>query len=193
MVDKTKLLELRKKMNVKRPKFLRQDYHHRVKVQDDVWRAPKGGQSKMRQKKRGHRASVRVGYRGPAEVRGLHRSGAKFVYVNNLSDINKIHPAHEIAILSANLGARKRHEILKLAIEKKIPFANINAEKFVTDFELKLKAKKEVKAAKVETKAVKPEAKGETPKPAEKTEEIKTEVKAETQVKPAAKKKEAKK
>ena len=78
-----KLLELRKKMSTKRPKFLRQDYHHRMKVQDDLWRAPKGRHSKMKQRKRSHRASVAIGYRGPAEVRGLHKTGAIIVRIEN--------------------------------------------------------------------------------------------------------------
>ena len=189
MADKIKLLELRKKMNSKRPKFLRQNYHFRQKVHDDLWRAPKGGQSKMRQKKRSHRAAVRIGYRGPEEIRGLHRSGAEFVYVNTIADVDKVHPAHQIAILGANVGTKKRYDILKVAVQKKIPFANINVEKFIADFEAKLKIRKEAKAAKVGTKAeAKPETKVEAPKPAEKIEAPKPEVKPEAKKKPARKK-----
>lgn len=142
----TKLLELKKKLNKRRPKFLRQDYHHRLKVHDDFWRRPKGQHSKMRRREAGKRAVVQIGYRNPAAVRGLHKSGAKFVYVQDFKTLNKINPKEEIAVLSAKLGARKKYEILKAAIEKKINFANVRAEKFITDFEAKLKAKAAPKA-----------------------------------------------
>ncbi|MEM2874030.1 MAG: eL32 family ribosomal protein [Candidatus Nanoarchaeia archaeon] len=189
MTVPTELLELRQKKNKTRPKFLRQDYHHRAKIRDEVWRKPKGRHSKMRQHKRGHRASVKVGYRNPAKVRGLHKSGAEFVYVNTLADINKIHPPHQIGILSANIGNKKRYEILKAAMEKKILFVNVDAAKFISDYETKIKAKAESKS---ETK---PEIKSEVeaePKSMTKVTKLK-EVKLETKTEPKPKSTEVKK
>ena len=193
MISKTQLLEQRQKMNKKRPKFLRQDYHHRIKVSDDYWRAPMGGQSKMRQRIRGHRVRIAVGYRSPVLVRGLHRSGAKFVHIKKLTDLYVIRPNDEIAILSSNLGAKKRHEILKAALERNIKFANVNAAKFVADFEAKVKLKKETKVAAAKPVAVKTEVKtevkAEAPKVAtEKTEAPKTKPKSEPKEKKEAKK-----
>jgi large subunit ribosomal protein L32e len=181
-----RLLELRKKMAKVRPKFLRQDYHHRMKVQDDLWRAPKGRHSKMRQNIHGHRAWVEIGYRGPVEVRGLHKSGAVFVRVETMKQLSAIDPKTSIAIMSANVGARKKYDMFKLAIEKKIIFSNINPAKFIADFDAKQKAKKDAKAA------TKPKSE-ETKKEEKKTEvkpkiEHKTEVNAKSESKTVAKK-----
>jgi large subunit ribosomal protein L32e len=161
-----KLLELRKKMSKNRPKFLRQDYHHRMKVQDDLWRAPKGRHSKMRQNIHGHRAWISIGYRGPAEVRGLHKSGAEFVRIENLQQLIAVDPKKSVVILSSKVGAKKRYELLKKAVEKNIIVVNIDAKKFVADFDAKIKAKKEAKA-----------------KPLAKTAEKKTEKKPEVKAK----------
>jgi large subunit ribosomal protein L32e len=167
MADIKKLLEIRKKMSTRRPKFLRQDYHHRMKVEDDYWRSPKGRHSKMKQRKRSHRASVAIGYRGPAEVRGLHKSGATFIRIENMQQLPAIDPKKSVVILSSKVGAVKRYELLKKAIEKNISVVNINAKKFIADFEAKQKAKKEVKT-----------------KPSEKTAEKKTEVKQTQEIIP---------
>ncbi len=161
---KEKLLELKKKMSARRPKFLRQDYHHRMKVEDDYWRSPKGRHSKMKQRKRSHRASVAVGYRGPAEVRGLHKTGAAFIRIENLQQLFAIDPKKSVVILSSKVGAAKRYQLLKAAVEKNISVVNVDAKKFIAGFEAKQKAKK----AKPETKS-KTEIKTETKK-AEKAE-----------------------
>lgn len=180
MADVKTLLDVRKKMSANRPKFLRQDYHHRMKVEDDLWRAPKGRHSKMKQRKRGHRAAVAIGYRGPAEVRGLHKTGAIFTRVENLQQLAAVDPKKSIVILSSTVGAKKRYQLLKTAAEKNIPVININAKKFMADFEAKEKAKTKPKEeAKAEVKpkiAIKPETKTET-KPAQKPAEKKTEIK----------------
>jgi large subunit ribosomal protein L32e len=183
----TRLLEQRKEMNKRRPKFLRQNYHFRKKVQDDFWRAPKGYHSKMRMRIHGHRKVVLIGYRNPEEVRGLHKSGAKFFYVAHLSDLEKFNPKTEVGILSGKIGDKKRYEILKAAVQKKLSFVNINAEKFVTNIELKMKAKKEMKSLTVKQKS---EAKAAEKKPEPKVEAPKAEVKPKTQFKPEAKKQE---
>jgi large subunit ribosomal protein L32e len=165
---KEKLLELKKKMSARRPKFLRQDYHHRMKVEDDYWRSPKGRHSKMKQRKRSHRASVAVGYRGPAEVRGLHKSGAAFIRIENLQQLSAIDPKKSVVILSSKVGAAKRYQLLKAAVEKNISVVNVDTKKFIASFEAKQKAKK----AKPETKA------------SEKTAEKKAEVKQTQEITP---------
>lgn len=186
---KEKLLELRKKASKRRPHFIRQDYHHRMRVEDDYWRSPKGRHSKMRQKIHGHRKKIAVGYRGPVEVRGLHRTGANFVRIENLAQLMNIDPKNSVVIVSSTIGAKKRYEILKAVVDKKISFANINAPKFITDFEAKQKAKKEAKA-KPSTKAApkaeekKIEKKVEAPHVVKTTPEVKP--KLETNTKPQA-------
>lgn len=183
-MEKAKLLEVRKEKNKRRPKFLRQDYHHRKKVQDDLWRSPKGYHSKMRSRKRGHRAKVVIGYRNPVDVRGLHRSGAEFVYVRNVADLANVHPAHHVAILSAGVGDRKKYAILKASQQQKIVFVNADAAKFIAAIDAKLKVKKDAKVAvttakakpaeKPKAEAPKTEAKLQHPKPETKTATPKT-------------------
>lgn len=141
MADVKTLLGIRKKMSSNRPKFLRQDYHHRMKVEDDYWRAPKGRHSKIKQRKRGHRASVAVGYRSPVAVRNLHKTGAMIVRIENLQQLAAIDPKKSVIILSSTVGARKKYQLLKTAAEKNIPVINVSAKKFMTDFEAKEKAK----------------------------------------------------
>jgi large subunit ribosomal protein L32e len=158
-MTKAKLLEVRKEINKRRPKFLRQNYHFRKKVEDDLWRAPKGYHSKMRQHKRSHRKIVQMGYRNPVEVRGLHKSGAKFVYIQNMAALEKFNPKEEVAILSGKVGDKKRYDLLKAAVQKKISFTNIDAAKFIANFDAKQKIKKELKAVKPKS-----EAKPEKPK-----------------------------
>jgi len=176
MADVKKLLEIRKKMSTRRPKFLRQDYHHRMKVQDDYWRSPKGRHSKMKQRKRGHRASVAVGYRGPAEVRGLHKSGAVFVRVENLQQLSAIDSKKSIVILSSKVGTVKKYQLLKTIIEKNISVVNVDAKKFIADFDAKQKAKKEAKT--------KPSAKSAEKKTETKTIEKKVEAKQTQEITP---------
>jgi large subunit ribosomal protein L32e len=161
-----------------------------MKVQDDYWRAPKGRHSKMRQNIHGHRAWVAIGYRSPAEVRGLHKSGAVFVRVETLKQLSAIDPKTSIAIIGANVGVRKRYAILKLAIEKKISFSNINPAKFVADFEAKQKAKKDAKTATKSTPEVakKEEKKPEVKPKTEHKAEVKPEVKAKSESKTVTKK-----
>jgi len=139
------LLEVRKELSSRRPKFLRQDYHYRLKVHDDTWRAPKGRHSKMRRKEKGKRAVVQIGYRGPKAVRGLHKSGASFVHINSLKDLEKVNPKTNICILGGKLGKLAKYKILKEATVKGIKFSNVDAEKFLKNFEEKLALKSAAK------------------------------------------------
>ena len=165
MTDVKGLLQVRKRNNKKRPKFLRQDYHHRMKVQDDYWRAPKGSQSKMREKRIGKRAVIKVGYRNPAAVRGLHWTGMKFVRVNNSAELERINPAAEIAIISGKLGAKKKYDVVKRAVERKVSISGMDVKKFVEKFESWQKEKRDAKAAKKVVEVKKEETKPkESPK-----------------------------
>jgi large subunit ribosomal protein L32e len=171
-----KLLQIKLEKNKRRPKFIRQDYHHRKKVQKDSWRAPKGVHSKMREHRKSRRPLVAVGYRNPVLARGLHKSGAKFAYVSNVLEMQNVNPKESVVVVNGKLGARKKYLLLKKALEKSIPVASINAKKFIEAFEAKLKAKQEAKSAKkvVEKKAEekKPEAKAPEKKGEPQTKEM---------------------
>ena len=185
MVD-AKLLEVKKQINKKRPDFIRQDYFHRSRVEYDSWRRPRGRHSKMRERRVGKRKRVDIGYRGPAEVRGLHFTGMKLINVSNYAQLIKINPKEEWAIINARLGERKKYQLVKAAAEKNIKLFNIkDASKFLSAIDAKLKAKKDAKAQKPTTQH---EAKKEEKPVAEKApvQKVQTQPKAvpKTPVKP---------
>jgi large subunit ribosomal protein L32e len=110
------LLELRKKTSANRPEFVRPESWRYVRLHPE-WRKPKGLDNKVRKSIKGWPRRVKVGYRGPAEVRGYHSSGHVEVLVYNASDLTKVVPGKEVARMGGTVGARKRAEILKRASE----------------------------------------------------------------------------
>lgn len=107
MVQDKRLMELRKKINKKRPSFRRVESWRYKRVKDS-WRKARGIDSKTREKKKLGVKSPTVGYRGPKKVRGLHPSGLIEVRIttpDNLKNLNKNRHAVKI---SGKLGARKR-------------------------------------------------------------------------------------
>ncbi len=107
-------LDLRNRMNRKRPEFHRQEWFRYVRL-GTGWRKPRGKHSKLREKKSYRHAWVESGYRGPRTARYLHSSGFREVYVTNISDLQKIKAATEAARISSSLGRRKRAEIQEKA------------------------------------------------------------------------------
>ena len=71
--QKEKLL-LRNRINKRRPEFLREEWFRYKRIPRN-WRRPDGISSKMRRNYKYRPSKVRVGFRGPADVRGLHSSG----------------------------------------------------------------------------------------------------------------------
>lgn len=132
-------LELKKKINKKRPKFKRQDAHKHKEVSPS-WRKPRGLQSKMRiGQSKG--AVVQPGYRGPKSVRGIEvRSGLLPVRITRSKDMDMLDAKQHGAVISSTVGTKKKLEIIKTAKEKGIKILNISA-----DFEDKVKKKKEEK------------------------------------------------
>lgn len=115
-MSKDRLLKLRKIMNRKRPKFLREE-HWRYKRLGKKWRRPKGIDSGMRHKRRGKPKMVEVGYRNPRKVRGLHPSGYKVVHVYNVKMLDEVNPEEEVVMIGRTVGRRKRLDIIDRAEE----------------------------------------------------------------------------
>ena len=118
-----RLLELRKEIAKRRPEFVRQESWRYKRVKPS-WRRPRGIDSKMRMEVKGWPKRVKVGYRGPRAVRGLHPSGYKEVLVHNVKELEKLDPETEAARIAHTVGARKRREILKRAKELGIKVLN---------------------------------------------------------------------
>ncbi|MEM0134832.1 MAG: 50S ribosomal protein L32e [Thermoplasmatales archaeon] len=109
-----RLLDIRNKMNRRRPEFHRQEWFRYVRL-GSSWRKPRGKHSKLREKKGYRHAYVESGYRGPLKVRNLHPSGFREVYVSSIADVEKINPKTEAARISSTIGMRKRKMIQEKA------------------------------------------------------------------------------
>lgn len=172
-----KLLELRKEKKAKKPDFVRQQ-GNRIKKLKTTWRQPKGGQSKLRRKFKGHFPHPSMGFSSPKAVRGLHSSGLKPVNVYTVKDLSEIDAKKE-GIVIGKIGKKKRVEILKEAGKLKLSVLNIkNPQEYITKVEEEVKSKKKIAEEREEKKK---KSKSESLKKAEekKKEETKEEGKEE--------------
>ena len=106
-----------------RPRFVRQESWRYVRIHPE-WRKPKGVDSKMRRQDKGWPKLVRVGYRGPAEARGLHPSGHFEALVHRPADLDGLVPGRDVARIGRTVGAKKRDSILARATELGIRVVN---------------------------------------------------------------------
>ena len=119
-----KSLMLRKKIKKRTPDFLREEWF-RYKRLPKNWRKPDGISSKMRINLNYRPSKVRVGFRGPRDVRGLHSSGFEEVIVNNVNDLIGINPDKQAARIGSSVGTKKRIDIEKKADELNVRVLNL--------------------------------------------------------------------
>jgi large subunit ribosomal protein L32e len=102
-------LGLRRVLDRRRPIFGRQAANRYWRIgRDGAWRRPRGLQSKQR-RHYGYRAKiVRVGYRSPADVRGLTPSGYRPILIHHADELARIDPKLEAAIIARTVGTRRR-------------------------------------------------------------------------------------
>jgi large subunit ribosomal protein L32e len=153
------LLELRKQMKRKKPKFIRQDAHKkRLKKR---WVKPRGLHSKVRLKKAGHPKKVSDGYRTPKKVRGLSKEGLKIIRIHNENELNSIQKEKEGIIISAKVSLKNKISLLKKAKEKNIIILNLNVEEYLKRKENEKKKRDEKKKVKKQKRKEKKEEKKE--------------------------------
>lgn len=112
--EQKELLEKRREMSDHRPNFQRQEWFRYQKL-EGKWRKPRGLHSKMR-RHYGYRPTiVSIGYRGPAEVRGLHSSGFEEVMVFNPAQLEGIDPKVQAVRIGGTVGGKKRNAIISKA------------------------------------------------------------------------------
>jgi large subunit ribosomal protein L32e len=88
------------------------------------WRRPKGRDNKMREKRRGYPAVVRIGY---AQNKKNKKNQTRII--KKISDLKNIQKKDKLIL--GGVGMKKKIEIIKMAEEVKIKFENINIQKFL--------------------------------------------------------------
>lgn len=122
--DVKQKLIVRRKIKKRTPRFLREEWFRYKRIPLN-WRKPDGITSKMRKNLKYRPSMVRVGFRGPREVRGFHPSGFKEVMVYNVDDLKNIDPKTQAARVGSSVGTKKRVEIEKKAEELDIRILNM--------------------------------------------------------------------
>jgi large subunit ribosomal protein L32e len=135
MVINKDLLQARKKISDKRPKFVRQESWRYDRLSPS-WRRPKGKDNKMRLQVSGVPRLVKIGYRGPKLGRGLHPSGYLEVMVYNKDDLAGVDPSKNAIRIGHTVGRRKRVAILEEASILKIKVLNPQRAKIVQSDEV---------------------------------------------------------
>ena len=135
-METKKLLEHRKLIKSRKPRFLRKDWHKISNLglrreNKQVWRKAKGRHNKLREKKKSHGKNPSIGYRSPKLIRGSIE-GLMPVLVKNVQDLGKV-GKENIAIV-AKVGLRKKLAIVKKAEEMKISIM-LNTKKFLEEAE----------------------------------------------------------
>ena len=117
-------LQLRRQIKKRTPTFLREEWFRYKRIPRN-WRRPDGITSKMRINLKYRPSKVRVGFRGPKDVRGLHPSGFEEVMIYNVADLKNIDPEKQAARIGGTVGTKKRLEIAKKAEELEIRILNM--------------------------------------------------------------------
>ena len=122
--EKKERIRIRTQIKSRTPEFLREEWFRYKRIPRN-WRRPDGITSKMRINKKYRPSKVRVGFRSPKDVRGLHSSGFEEVMVYNANDLEHINKETQAARIGGSVGTRKRLEIEKKAEELDVRILNM--------------------------------------------------------------------
>ena len=122
--DTKNKLAVRRHIKKRTPEFLREEWFRYKRISKN-WRKPDGITSKMRINLKYRPSKVRVGFRGPAEVRGFHPSGFQEILVYNTKDLEKVDPKTQAVRIGGTVGTKKRLAIAKKAEELEIRVLNM--------------------------------------------------------------------
>jgi len=117
-------LVIRRQIKKRTPHFLR-DEGFRYKRIPKNWRRPTGYTSKLRINLKYRPSKVRIGFRAPKLVRGLHASGFEEVMVHTVKELETIDPKKQAVRIGGTVGTKKRMVIAKRADELAIRVLNM--------------------------------------------------------------------
>jgi len=119
--EKKKTITARKK-----PKFLRTDWHKKIRLgrgvkKNQKWHGAKGRQNKLRLNRKGRMQRPKVGWGAEGDVKGFIK-GMEAVRVENVAEVEAVKKGQGIII--AKVGAKKRIAMIAKAEEMKITILN---------------------------------------------------------------------
>lgn len=109
-----------------KPKFLRTDWHKKIRLgrgvkKNQKWHGAKGRQNKFRLNRKGRGQRPKIGWGAEGEVKDFV-NGMEAVRVENLKDLEGVKKGSGIII--ARVGKKKREEIIAKANEMKVSILN---------------------------------------------------------------------
>jgi len=117
-----------KKTNTRRnkPKFLRTDWHKKIRLgrgvkKNQKWHGAKGRQNKFRLCRKGRGQRPKVGWGACSEEKNMI-NGMRAARVENLKELTAVEKG--CGILIGKIGARKKAEIIEKAKEMKLVILN---------------------------------------------------------------------
>lgn len=124
MAVNKRLMELREKINKKRPTFNRVESWRYKRVKKS-WRKARGIDSKTRKKTKSGVKSPTVGYRSPKKVRGLHPSGYEEARITSINDLKNLSKKKHALKISGKLGAKKRISLIDYCQKRGFKILNL--------------------------------------------------------------------
>jgi ribosomal protein L32E len=114
------------KTKKKKPNFLRTDWHKKIKLGSTVkknrkWRGAKGRQNKIRLNRKGYGARPKIGYGEDNNLRNKV-NGFDVARVENVNQVELVEKTQ--AVLIANVGKKKRMQIIEAANKKGLTILN---------------------------------------------------------------------
>ena len=110
----------------KKPKFLRTDWHKKIKLgrgvkKNQKWHGAKGRHNKFRLNRKGRGVRPRVGWGAENDTKGFI-GGVETVRVENLKELSNVNK--DSGIIIGKVGAKKRMSILEKAKEMGLKVMN---------------------------------------------------------------------
>ena len=118
--------DIKKTTKRTKPKFLRNDWHKKIRLGSTVkknrkWRGAKGRHNKLRLNRKGHSQRPKIGWGTESKTKGFV-SGIGAVRVENLKVLESLKKG--IGIIIGSVGKKKKEIIIARANEMKIKILN---------------------------------------------------------------------